>query len=69
MTKPKRPRTEAQIKAEEAYAASREIIQINSKMKAKEDVKMWKRLRKRFPDLKDTAIAKMAFKRLDAETN
>lgn len=69
MTKPKRPRTQAQIDAEAAYAAEREIIQINLKMKAKADVKMWKKLRKRFPGETDPAIARMAIKKLADEGN
>lgn len=69
MGKSKRPRTEAQIAAEEAYAAKHEIIQINIKMKAKADVKMWKKLRKRFPDEKDSGIARLAIKKLVEESN
>jgi len=69
MTKSKRQRTDAQVAAEEAYAASREIIQVNIKMKAKADVKMWKKLRKRFPDLTDPAIARAAIKKLADEEN
>jgi len=69
MTKPKRPRTEAQIAAEAAYAAKHEIIQVNVKMKAKADLKMWKRLRERFPDLTDPKIARIAIKKLAEEEN
>ena len=69
MTKPKRPRTKAQIAAEAAYAAKHEIIQVNVKMKAKADLKMWKRLRERFPDLTDPKIARIAIKKLAEEEN
>ena len=69
MTKPKRPRTEAQIAAEAVYAAKHEIIQVNVKMKAKADLKMWKRLRERFPDLTDPKIARIAIKKLAEEEN
>lgn len=66
--KSKRPRTEAQIAAEEAYAAKHEIIQVNVKWKAKADVKMFKALRKRF-DMTDSAIVRMAVKKLADESN
>lgn len=66
--KSKRPRTEAQIAAEEAYAAKHEIIQVNVKWKAKADVKMFKGLRKRF-DMTDSAIVRMAVKKLADESN
>ncbi len=65
----KTKRTEAQIEAEAAYAAKHEIIQINLKMKAKADVKMFKGLRKRFPGMKDSAIARLAVKELAEKTN
>ena len=63
--KSKRPRTEAQIAAEEKYAATHEVIQVNVRMKSKADLKMWKALRERFPDLTDPAIARLAFKKLE----
>lgn len=69
MAKAKRARTEAQIKAEEAYAASREIIQVNIKFKAVADVSMMKKLRKRFPDETDSAIIRMAVKKLADKAN
>lgn len=65
----KRKRTEAQIAAEEAYAASREIIQVNVKWKAKADVQMFKKLRKRFPDVSDSMIVRKAVKELAAKSN
>lgn len=66
--KAKRPRTEAQIAAEEAYAAKREIIQVNIKFKSAADVRMFKRLRERF-DETDSAIVRMAVKALDKKSN
>ena len=69
MTKTKRPRTEAQVAAEAAYAAAREIIQVNVKWKAKSDVKMFKALRKRFPDDTDSAIVRKTVKELAMRTN
>jgi len=67
--KAKRPRTEAQIAAEEAYAANRAIIQVNIKFKSEADVKMFKKLRARFEDETDSAIVRMAVKRLAATKN
>lgn len=69
MSKPKRTRTKAQVAAEEAYAAKHEIIQVNVKWKAKADVKMFKALRKRFPDDTDSAIVRKAVKELAAKGN
>lgn len=63
-SKPKRPRTEAQIAAEAAYAAEREIIQVNIKFKSAADVKMFKKLRARFDGEADSAIIRTAVKRL-----
>ena len=67
--KAKRPRTEAQIAAEEAYAAKREIIQVNIKFKSAADVKMFKKLRARFEGESDSAIIRTAVKRLAATKN
>lgn len=69
MSKAKRPRTEAQIAAEAAYSAKHEIIQVNLKFKAKEDVKMFKKLRDRFPDETDSAIVRKAVKLLASKSN
>ena len=66
--KSKRLRTEAQIAAEEAYAAKHEIIQVNIKFKSATDVRMFKRLRERF-DETDSAIVRMAVKALDKKSN
>lgn len=64
-----RKRTQAQIDAEAAYEADREIVQVNVKWKATADVEMWKRLRERFPDKTDTGIARMAIKELAKKGN
>ena len=64
-----RKRTQAQIDAEAAYEASREIVQINVKWKAEKDVAMFAKLRKRFPDLTDTGIVRMAVKELAGKGN
>lgn len=64
-----RKRTQAQIDAEAAYEASREIVQINVKWKAEKDVAMFEKLRKRFPDLTDTGIVRMAVKELAGKKN
>lgn len=69
MAKAKRPRTEAQIEAEAAYAAKHEVIQVNVKWKKAEDLKMFKRLRKRFEGEADSAIVRAAVKALDAARN
>lgn len=69
MAKKKTARTEAQIAAEERYAASREIIQVNIKFKSAADVKMFKRLRARFEDERDSAIVRKAVKELAAKRN
>jgi hypothetical protein len=64
-----RKRTQAQIDAEAAYAAEREIVQVNVKWKAAADVEMWKELRERFRGLTDSGIARMAIKELAATGN
>lgn len=69
MSKPKRTRTDAQIAAEAAYAATHEVIQVNVKFKSKEDLKMFKKLRERFPDDKDPAIIRKAVKLLASKSN
>ena len=56
MSKPKRTRTDAQIAAEAAYAATHEVIQVNVKFKSKEDLKMFKKLRERFPETLRTTV-------------
>lgn len=69
MTKAKKPRTEAQIRAEAAYAATREIIQVNIKFKSEADVKMFKRLRERFEGETDSSIVRAAVKELARKKN
>jgi hypothetical protein len=64
-----RKRTAAQIEAEAAYAATHEAVQVNVKWKTPTDVKMWKKLRERFPDLKDSGIARLAVKELAKKGN
>lgn len=67
--KSKRPRTEAQIAAEQAYSAAHEIIQVNLKFKTKADVAMFKKLRARFDGEADSAIVRKAVKELAAKSN
>ena len=66
---PKRPRTDAQIAAEAAYAAAHEVVQVNVKFKAAADVKMFKQLRARFDGESDSAIVRLAVKKLAASKN
>ena len=60
-------------KAQAAYEAAQleqgAHIQVNLKLKASADIKAFGKLRKRFPDLTDTGIVRMAVKELAGKGN
>lgn len=59
----------AQQRYDAAKTQAGEHIQINLKLKTAADVKMLKGLRERFPDDKDTAIARIALRELAKKRN
>lgn len=69
MAKAKRPRTDAQAEAEARYAAKTETIQVSVKFKTGDDLKMFKRLRKRFEGASDSSIVRTALRELDTKKN
>jgi hypothetical protein len=70
MGKAKKPtKHAAQQRYEAAKVAEGAHIQVNIKFKSEADVKMFKKLRARFEDETDSAIVRMAVKRLAATKN
>jgi len=69
----KRPRTDAQRRAELAQEAKKrqsgEWVQVKATLKAKDDVERFRSLRARFPDLTDAGIVKLALRELDGGGN
>ncbi len=66
-------RTEAVRRAQQRYEADKvaagEHVQINLKFKTPDDVKMFAKLRGRFPDLTPAGIVRMAVKELAKKGN
>lgn len=65
----KRERSEAQIAAEAAYAATHKVIQVNVKWKTAADVAAFKKLRDRFDGVSDSGIVRLAIKKLSGAKN
>lgn len=65
----KKTKHAAQQRYDAAKTEAGEHIQINLKLKTAADVKMIKGLRERFPEQKDTAIARLALRELAKKRN
>ena len=64
-----RKRLKSQIEAEARYEATHKIIQVNVRWKTAKDIAMFEALRKRFPDMTDSGIMRMAVKELAGREN
>jgi hypothetical protein len=66
-------RSKATKKAQATYERTKldagEHVQVGIKLKSAEDVAMFEALRKRFPDLKDAGIVRLALRKLGAAKN
>lgn len=70
MARARTPSTKsAQARYEKGKLATGEHIQINVKLKAAADVAMMEKLRARFGDLSDPAIARLALRELAGKGN
>lgn len=59
----------AQGKYEREMLQAGEHIQVSLKLKAKADVDLFQALRRRFPDLTDTGIVRLAVRELSGKRN
>ena len=59
----------AQAKYQAAKEEARAYVQVNVKFKSGADVKMFEKLRRRFPDLSDSGIVRRAVKELASKGN